>query len=115
MLPSLPSSDPGPLAIIPYSRGKKTQAVRDKNRSRSPRVGRLVPGRGVRGNLSALEQPKLHQARVRALHVPHQPYCFEEADDVAGKIELPPAEAVERRARERVVIVVPAFAQTQQT
>ena len=49
--------------------------------------------------------------RGDADHVPGQPADLEPADDQCRRIELPAAEAVARRGREGVVVVVPGLAE----
>ena len=58
----------------------------------------------------AVEARRLHR-RGDAIDVARQAGGLEEADGVAGEVELPPAQAVEGRAREGVVVVVPALAE----
>src|ERR1700674_3123081 len=50
------------------------------------------------------------QPRRRQRHPGRQSKHFQEADDRVGRVELPPAMAEARRARIRVVVVVPTLA-----
>src|SRR5437763_15118611 len=47
------------------------------------------------------------------MHVPCQAKAFEGPDEAAGEIELPPVKPGEGRAREGMMIVTPALAETQ--
>src|SRR5436190_18172849 len=59
-------------------------------------------------------RPARKQLRRYRLEVAHQAQHLQHAQPVEGEVELPPAEALARAAREEVVVVVPAFAEGQQ-
>ena len=83
---------------------------------RLPRWRAWVDGCGGRpGELSGLggEPSPRELTRVRQLHVPGEPETLERADRPPGDVELEPVEAVTGRAREGVVVVVPALAHRQ--
>ena len=49
-----------------------------------------------------------------AIDTVYQTEALEQPYDIAGEINLPPVQTMEGRAWERVMIIVPAFSQTQQ-
>src|SRR5438477_11217295 len=89
---------------------------------RAASVGRLqhdadVEGDRRRGGRYETEQHHLgeglggHSIRAYPHHIPDEAYPFHEVDQPRGRIELETSEAVPRRGRERVVVVVPRLAE----
>src|SRR5206468_2957516 len=59
-------------------------------------------------------KPRLDIFGWNAVDIRGQASPFEQANDICREVELPPAHAMEGRAREGVMVVVPALAERQQ-
>ena len=61
------------------------------------------------------DAPALELVARRPPHVPHEPEPLEPADHPPRDVDLPAVEAVAGRARKRMVVVVPALAEDEQS
>src|SRR5438477_11311966 len=73
-------------------------------------AGRWLSGCGLFLFLSPLGDDR---RRLGNAHFPCQPHQRHQADDPVADVDLPPSQAMARRCGERMVIVVPAFAEAQ--
>src|SRR3954451_22327021 len=100
---------------------QKLSAMPDESRRRSTPAGLADRGRdAVLRGLGGRDKRARHDQLLRlalgrdAHDVPHEADALHRADDPGGRVELATAEAVLRRAREGVVVVVPGLAEGRQ-